>query len=138
MGEAGALSMANLKVPDERELELIRRAFKEGAPSLTLPALAKHKAQLRTRLGSPGLSNEERLRTECHLEAAETAEQRLLEWQSKQVHEPESTANQEDGSKEKRVQIQLEDLFRVANEGPRSEGTLSFDEMNQAKARRQW
>jgi hypothetical protein len=130
--------MGNIRTISEREMEVVGRALKEGARPLSLPALAKHKAQLRTRLESPELSKEERLRTERHLAEAEKAEQRLLECQSKQAPEPGSTTNREDGSKGERAQIELEDLWRFADEGPRSKGTLSPDEMKQAKARRQW
>jgi antitoxin PrlF len=34
------------------------------------------------------------------------------------------------------VRYNLKDLWRMADEGPRAEGVLSFEEMNAAKARR--
>lgn len=37
-----------------------------------------------------------------------------------------------------RVAYDLEDLWRMADEGGRSEGVMSFQEMDEAKARRQW
>jgi hypothetical protein len=132
------MNMANLKAFNKRELEILRRVLKEGTPSLTPEGLAIGKAELRKRLESPELSNEERLRTERHLAGVERAEQRLLEWQSKHAHEPGSTINHEVGSKGERALLELEDLWRFADEGPRSKGILSLDEMNQAKARRQW
>jgi len=42
------------------------------------------------------------------------------------------------GFKGERVKLELEDLWRFADEGPRPEGVMSFEEMNQAKARRVW
>ncbi len=40
--------------------------------------------------------------------------------------------------KGERVMLSLEDLFKRADEGPKSKGTLSLEDMNRAKARRVW
>jgi AbrB family looped-hinge helix DNA binding protein len=37
-----------------------------------------------------------------------------------------------------RVLYDLEDLWRMADEGGKPEHVMSFEEMNEAKARRQW
>ncbi|HEY6852482.1 MAG TPA: AbrB/MazE/SpoVT family DNA-binding domain-containing protein [Terracidiphilus sp.] len=37
-----------------------------------------------------------------------------------------------------RVLYDLEDLWRMADAGPKSERVMSFEEMNAAKARRRW
>ena len=37
-----------------------------------------------------------------------------------------------------RVVYDLEDLWRMADEGGKAENVMSFEEMNEAKARRQW
>jgi AbrB family looped-hinge helix DNA binding protein len=37
-----------------------------------------------------------------------------------------------------RVAYDLEDLWRMADEGGRPEGAMSFQKMDEAKARRQW
>ena len=36
------------------------------------------------------------------------------------------------------VRYDIEDLWRLADSFPRPEGVMSFEEMNEAKARRQW
>ena len=36
------------------------------------------------------------------------------------------------------VRYELEDLWRIADEGPKPTGVMSFEEMNAAKARRIW
>ncbi len=36
------------------------------------------------------------------------------------------------------VRYELEDLWRIAGAGPKPTGTMSFEEMNAAKARRKW
>ena len=36
------------------------------------------------------------------------------------------------------VLYEIEDLWRMADEGGKPEGIMSFEEMNEAKARRQW
>lgn len=36
------------------------------------------------------------------------------------------------------VRYELEDLWRIADSGPKPKGVMSFEEMNAAKARRIW
>jgi AbrB family looped-hinge helix DNA binding protein len=42
------------------------------------------------------------------------------------------------GFKGERVLLDLEDNWRIADEGAKARGILSFEKMNQAKARRVW
>jgi hypothetical protein len=37
-----------------------------------------------------------------------------------------------------RVLLDLEDLWRMADQGPKAKEVMSFEEMNRAKARRIW
>lgn len=36
------------------------------------------------------------------------------------------------------VRYQIQDLWKMADEGGKPEGVMSFEEMNEAKGRRQW
>jgi antitoxin PrlF len=36
------------------------------------------------------------------------------------------------------VRYQIQDLWKMADEGAKPEGIMSFEEMNEAKSRRQW
>lgn len=48
------------------------------------------------------------------------------------------TLHPEGSFRGERVLLSLEDIWRIADEGPKSKGVLSFEEMNRAKARRVW
>jgi AbrB family looped-hinge helix DNA binding protein len=40
--------------------------------------------------------------------------------------------------KGERVSLDLEDIWRIADQGPKPKGILSFEDMNRAKTRRVW
>ena len=42
------------------------------------------------------------------------------------------------GFRADRVLYELEDLWRMADQGPRAKGVMTFKEMDEAKARRTW
>ncbi|MGD0913685.1 MAG: AbrB/MazE/SpoVT family DNA-binding domain-containing protein [Terracidiphilus sp.] len=48
------------------------------------------------------------------------------------------TLNSKHGFKGEHLMLSLEDLFKRADSGPKSKGTMSLEDMNRAKARRIW